>query len=76
MGAASLRNLDGLDDLGDHLIGGQAFKVGFGLEQDAMAKDGQRGGFDVVWQEIVATLHSGESARDEENADGGTETAT
>ena len=36
-----------------------------------MAKNGGRGSFDVVGDEKIAALHSGESARDSEKPDGG-----
>src|SRR6266850_4389371 len=62
----SLWNFHGCDDLANDLVGGEAFQIRFGLEQEAMAKNGERGRFHVVWQEIVATIHSGESARHEE----------
>src|SRR5271156_6464167 len=67
----SFGHFDGGDHLGDDLVGGQAFEVGFGLEEEAMAKDREGGGFNVVGQEVIAAIHASESAGYKEEADDG-----
>ena len=63
-------DFNGSDDLLDHLIRGETFEVSFRLEQDPVPQNREGRALDVIRQHIVAAVHAGGRARDEQQADG------
>ncbi len=61
----------GGEDVGEDAIGGEAFELGFGLEDEAVAEGWQGSLLDVVGDEEVAAIAGGVGFGDEEKAGGG-----
>ena len=61
----------GGEHVGEDAIGIETFELGFGFEDEAMAKAGQRGLLDVVGNEEVAALFRGIGFGDDEEIGGG-----
>ena len=61
----------GGEDVGEDAVGVEALELGFGFEDEAMAKAGQRGLLDVVGNEEVAAVFRGIGFGDDEEIGGG-----
>src|SRR5439155_4154891 len=66
---SSLGDLDGAEHVSDDEIGSEPFEIGFRLEDNAMSEHWRSSGFDVVWDDVVASIERGDCARDDHHAD-------